>query len=72
MVLDDSPPKNDHTHPLRIDSDVIDSADVSRDTDIKNLWRSLESMKVEHVAQATVGQGRTENRNIVPVCPVVH
>nr|POE65042.1 hypothetical protein CFP56_34710 [Quercus suber] len=72
VMLDDPASQHNHARPLRTHRDGVDAADVLDDVDLELVWRGLEGVEVQHVAQTAVGQGGAEDRDVVPVRPVIH
>lgn len=70
MMLHHAAAQNDHAGPLGPNGHGIDGADILHDIDAQLAWRRLESVKVEHIAQAPVRQGRAEDGDIVLGRPI--
>lgn len=70
VMFDQTTTKYDHACSFRVHGYVVESADVASDADVQYLRRPFEGVKVEHVAEATVRQSRTEDWYVVFVGPV--
>lgn len=71
MVLDNPATENDHPRPLGSNGERVDTADVLYQVDLQLLWRSLEGVEVEHIAQAPIRDGGAEDWDVVLVRPVI-
>ena len=71
VMLDYSPAQNDHTRPLGSNRNRVDLPNVLDNVDAQLLWRRLEGVEVQHVAETAVCQSRAEDRDVVLPRPVV-
>lgn len=70
-MLDDAAAEDDDASPLGPHGNGVDLADVLDDVDAQVAWRRLETVKVQHVAEAAVSKGGTEDGYVVLPGPVV-
>ena len=71
VVLHQSPTQDNHACPLCSDRNRVDLANVLYNVDTQLLWRRLERVKIQHVAQTSICESWAEDRDVVLPCPVV-
>lgn len=71
VVFYNTASEDNHARTLGADRDGVDFSDILDNVDFELLRRRLEGVKVQHIAQAAVGERRTENGNVVLVGPVI-
>lgn len=71
MVLDEPAAQDNHASPLGADGHGVDAADILDEVDLELQGGRLESVEIQHVAQAAVSDGRAENWDVILIGPVV-
>ena len=69
-MLHDAATQDDHACSFGPDGNGVDPSDILDDIDPQLSWRRLEGVEVEHVAETAVGEGGTEDGDVVLVGPV--